>query len=393
MDINQVGSLDESSTYTNNLDNAVEIFASTLNQDETVVVPSLSDGTGYFVSGRLDVDTGLEIMPGATLEFDTDAFIEVSQDGYLSAEGTAADSIVLTARDQADGWGGISLFTDNSRNSFAYARISYGGNKDFSFGISSANIGVDNTGQVKVKNSVISHSVGDYGIFVENNGEISEFSQNSFSSNSEFPIGLSINIAGALDAATTFTGNGDNSVEIYASTLSTANDPQTLAAFADNTPYYVSGRLDIDNDLEIKPGATFEFNKDVRIEVSGSEGSFEAVGTADSVITFAARDQSDGWLGIVFFTNTTANKLIYTNISYGGRSGFSFGVDAANVGVDNSGKVAIANSTITNSQAFGVFVENNGEVTDGAGTQLTTNQEVIDAGNTLTDNASGETNL
>lgn len=394
MSIVQAGSLDGTTTYTGNTDNTVEIFGSTLNEDEDLILSALADGVSYFVTGKLDVDSGLEIEAGASLEFDPNSYIEVSgNDGYLNAEGTEADSIVFTAREQADGWGGIVFFTTNSRNVLAYTRVSYGGNTNFGSGVQPANVGIDFSGEAKITNSVISNSVGGYGVYLENGGVLAEFGSNAFLNNDGFPIGLPINTTGVLDAASTFNGNGDNSVEIFGSTLASGDDPQTLPAFADGTPYYISGKLDIDNDLEIKPGATFEFNQDVRIEVSGSEGSLEAVGTADSVITFTARDQSDGWLGIVFFTNTTANKLIYTDISYAGRGSFGSGVNAANVGIDFSGKAAIENSTIANSAGHGVYLENGGEITNAAGTQLTTNQEVIDAGNTFTDNASGETNL
>jgi len=392
--LNQVVNLDENSVYSDNTDNTVEILSSTLNQDEEVVVPALANDVRYFVSGRIDVDSGLEFAPGASLEFDTDAFIEVSGgDGYLTAIGTEVDSISFTGRETADGWGGIVFFTTNSQNSLDYVSISYGGNRDFGFGVRSANIGLEGGAEIKIKNSTISNSVGDYGIFVETGGVIDEFSQNTFLNNDALPLGLPIATAGVLDAASEFSGNTDNSVEIFQSTLGSGDDPQTLPAFADETPYYVSGRIDIDNDLIIKAGATFEFNRDVRIEVSGTDGSITAVGTMDSTITFTARDQSDGWLGIVFFTNTTANQLDYVTVSYGGRGGFGFGVEASNVGIENGAKVAISNSTITNSSAYGIFVESTGEITDAMGTQLTTTQEVIDAGNTFSDNASGETNL
>ncbi len=395
LSISQVGSLDEQSVYSGNTDNTVEIFASTLSQDEELVVPALSNGTSYYVSGKLDIDSGIKAQPGSSFEFNTNALIEISgTNGYFSAEGTAADSITFTARNPADGWGGFSIFTSNSNNSFKYARVSYGGGRDFGFGIRSSNIGVERFGSVKITNSVISNSVGDYGLYLEEGGTIAEFSENRFTGNDGLPIGVHISTAGVLDAATTFSGNGDNSVEIYASTLAATNDDQTLVAFADGTPYYVSGRLDIDGGLEIEPGATLEFNKDVRIEVSGSDGFLDAEGTAGSLITFAARVPADGWLGVIFFTNTVANKMIYTNISYGGRGSFGFGVDAANIGVDRFGKVAIANSTITNSQAFGVFVESGGssQVTNATGVALTTNAEVEGA-NTFTDNTSGATNL
>lgn len=392
--INQVGSLDGNSIYSGNADDAVEILTSTLDQEDALVVNALANGIPYFVSGRLDIDSGLELLPGVTMECDTDTRIEVSGgEGYLTAEGTATDSIRLVGRDQADGWGGIVFFTSNARNSFDYTRVSYGGNVDFGFGVAPANIGIESGDRMSITNSRITNSVGDYGIFVENGGTIADFSNNSFTNNDDLPIGLPIATAGVLDAATTFNGNGDNSVEIFTSTLANGDDPQTLPAFADETPYYISGRLDIDNDLVIKPGATLAFNKDVRIEVSGGDGALTAIGTADSVITMTARDQGDGWLGIVFFTNTVANELNYVNMSYGGRDGFGFGVEAAMVGVESGDKVAVANSSFTNSFGYGIFRENGGTLTDDTGTELTTTAEVEAAGNTFSDNASGNTNL
>ena len=232
LSISQVGSLDEASIYSGNTDNAVEIFASTLSQDEELVVPALSNGIPYYVSGKLDINSGIKVQPGSSFEFSSTAFVEMeSANGYFSAEGTAADSITFTARNPADGWGGFSFYTANSSNSFKYARVSYGGNRDFNFGIQPANIGVDNTAQIKISNSVISNSVGAYGIYVEDRGTIAEFSENRFTGNDELPIGVHIATAGVLDAATTFSGNGDNSVEIYGSTLATTNDDQTLVAF------------------------------------------------------------------------------------------------------------------------------------------------------------------
>ncbi|MEK6476867.1 PKD domain-containing protein [Catalinimonas sp. 4WD22] len=392
--INQVGNLDEISTFTDNTDNAVEILGTTLNEDDEMTVPALSNGTPYFLSGKLDVDSGLKLMAGVSIEGDPDAYIEVSNDGYLTSEGTDTDNVVLTAREQADGWGGIIFFTTNSRNTIDYTTISYGGNRSFGFGVESANLGVESQGEIRITNSTISNSVSNYGIFVETGGAIAEFGLNTFTDNGGFPIGLPIATAGVLDRATTFSGNGDNSVEIFGSTLASGDDPQTLPAFADETPYYISGKLNVDNDLVIKPGATLEFNQDVSIEVSGNDGALEAVGTADSLITFTARDQADGWMGIVIFTNTSANKLDYVNVSYGGTSGFGFGVDAANVGIENGGKMAITNSSFTNSlSGYGIFIEGNGIVTDETNTQLTTTQEIIDAGNTFEANFSGETNL
>jgi hypothetical protein len=95
----------------------------------------------------------------------------------------------------------------------------------------------------------------------------------------------------------------------------------------------------------------------------------------------------------VFFTNLTSNKLIYTNISYGGAAGFGSGIEAANVGVEYGDKVAIANSEITNSKGYGVFVENTGTVTDAEGNTMTTLIDFENADNSFSDNASGEISI
>ena len=191
--------------------------------------------------------------------------------------------------------------------------------------------------------------------------------------------------------ATTFSGNGDNSVEIFASTLETSST-STWPAFADGTPYYISGDISIRTGCVIEAGALLEFKDNTRLAIQ-NDGFLTAVGTEDERITFTARNQSDGWEGIVFFTNLTSNKLIYITISYAGTNSFGSGVDAANVGVEYGDKVAIANSEINNSKGYGVFVESTGTVTDADGNALTTLEDFENAGNSFTDNASGEISI
>jgi hypothetical protein len=389
--INQVGNLDELSTFTDNGNNAVEISASALSQDDEMIVVALSDGTPYFVSGKLDIDSGIEFSPGANLEFDSDAYVEVSGDGYISAIGTETDSIKFTANDQANGWGGIIIFSNFAQTDFQYCSFSYGGNLAFGFGVEAAIIGVENGDQIKISNSTIANSVGAHGIFVESGGSIAEFANNSFINNSDLPLSIPISTAGVLDANSTFSGNGDNSVEIRGSTMSSNDGPQTLPAFEDDTPYYVSGKLDVDNALTISAGATIEFAPDALIEVG--VGSISAVGTTDNKITMTARNQGDGWTGIVIFTNTVANKFDYVDISYGGRSGFGFGVLASCIGIENGDKAAITNTSFSNSLGYGLFVESGGTVTDDGGTVIDTQAGLEAAGNTFSANTSGPSNL
>ncbi len=387
--VNQLGKLDDASTFSEgNADNSVEIFGSTINQGEVQTFPAIADGTPYYVTGDLIVSSGVEIMAGATFEFDPSHKIDVRGEGYLTAKGTETDSIIFTARSQENGWEGIVFFSSDVRNELAYTRVSYGGSAAFGSGVLASNVGVEFADKVKITNSVLSHSKGDYGLYVESGGFLEEFSNNRFENNENGAMAIPVSEAGKLDAASTFSGNGDNSVEIIGSTLN-VNDTQTWPAFTDGTPYYISGDVILSSGCVIEAGATLEFKDNTKLDIRG-DGFLTAVGTADDRITFTARNQSDGWDGIVFFSNLASNKLIYTTISYGGANSFGSGVDAANVGVEFGDKVAIANSEITNSKAVGVFVESGGTATNADGTTMTTLQDFEDAGNTFSDNTSGE---
>lgn len=390
--INQVGNLDELSTFTGNGNNSVEIASSGIAEDDEITILALAGGTPYFVSGKLDFDSGVSIEAGASFLFDVDAFVEVADNGYVSALGTQADSITFTANDQANGWGGFAFYTSLQQTDFQYCSFSYGGNTDFSFGVEASMIGVESGDQIKISNSRIANSLGEHGIFVENGGTIAEFANNTFVNNNSLPLSIPISTAGVLDGNSTFSGNGDNSVEIRASLMGENDGPQTLPAFTDGTPYFVSGKLDIDEALTISEGANFEFSQNAFLETGGS-GSINAVGTADSKITMTARNQADGWKGVVIYTNTTANRFDHVNISYGGNADFSFGVTASCIGIESGDKAAVTNTSFTNSLGYGLFVESGATVTDDTGTALTTQAELENAGNTFSDNASGPSNL
>ena len=390
--IDQVANLDDLSTFTGNGNNSVEIGSSTIAEDDESTIPRLAGDTPYFVSGKIDIASGVAIAAGASFLFDIDALVEVEGDGYVSAIGTETDSITFTADDQANGWGGFVFYTNFQQTDFQYCSFSYGGNLTFGFGVEASIIGVENGDQIKISNSTIANSVGAFGIFVENGGTIAEFADNSFINNSNLPLSIPISTAGVLDENTTFSGNGDNSVEIRASGMGTGVGPQTLPAFTDGTPYFISGKLDIDEALTISAGATLEFSQNAFLETEGS-GSIDASGTMDDKITMTARNQADGWRGIVIYTNTTANQFDHVNISYGGNAAFGFGVEASCIGIENGDKAAITNTSFSNSLGWGLFVENGATVTDDGGTALTTQAELEAVGNTFSNNASGPARL
>ena len=76
-----------------------------------------------------DEEALLELMPGTTLRFDEDAYINVGyyRPGTLRAEGTAEAPIVFTSmeRKQPGAWRGINLYK-NATGHFCHATFEYG---------------------------------------------------------------------------------------------------------------------------------------------------------------------------------------------------------------------------------------------------------------------------
>lgn len=294
--VNQTGKLDDASTFSDgNGDNSIEIFGSTIDADDVQTFPAIADGTPYYVTGDLFVSSGVEVLAGTMFEFDPGVKVDVRDEGYLTAIGTETDSIIFTARNTENGWEGIVFFTPDVRNELTYTRVSYGGSAGFGSGVLAANVGVENLDKVTITNSVISDSKGAYGLYVENGGILEEFANNSFRNNAGTAMAIPANEAGKLDAASTFSGNGDNSVEIFQSTLA-MNETQTWPAFADGTPYYITGNVLITTGCVIEAGALLEFKDNTKLDIR-NDGFLTAEGTEEDRITFTARNQSDGWLG------------------------------------------------------------------------------------------------
>lgn len=388
-----VGSLDEMSTYTNNGNNTVQIEPTTVDFNDEQVWPALANDVSYYSTGRILIESGLKIAEGSSFIFNADGFIQLNGDGYLQIEGTESNNVDFTAEVQENGWGGFIIFSNDNRNSIAYTNISYAGNRNETSGVKPSALGLEGFSQSKMKltNTTISNSMRDYGLYVEDGATLGEFTENSFMDNESYPIGIHITAAGILDAASTFTNNGNNMVEIFDSNL---EDAVTLPTFTDGTAYYVSGRLDIDADLTIEGGASFEMAKDVLLEVGG-DGSLNAVGTMDNEITFTANNTNDGWAGLLFFSNKSSNELAYCNFSYGGNRNAVSGVEPANVGLEafSDSKVEIVNCDFTDSFGFGLYIEGDAVATDDSGTAYTNQTELEAGGNTFSNNTSGPSNL
>ena len=98
---------------------------------ETIMDPQIWRGY-HHVSGYLNVEASLTLAPCAVVEFDTNAYVVVQNNGSLKALGTDTNPVVFTSDKtvpKAGDWAGISIQQDASNDSaFKNVIVEYGGN-------------------------------------------------------------------------------------------------------------------------------------------------------------------------------------------------------------------------------------------------------------------------
>lgn len=196
---NSWGVIDSGTGISGNGANAI-LIDGTKDLTAAQTVSPLAGGVPYLVYGELDVDAALTVEPGTLIQFDAKqefsskyGMLIVAASGSLNAEGTAANPIVFTSSDIADGrrWTGIR-FDDNSNstsNILDHVEVSYGGAYDNHYvsGWRYANIALEAGSRLTLTNSTVSHAEAPagntaYGLVVHSTATIID-SGNTFASN------------------------------------------------------------------------------------------------------------------------------------------------------------------------------------------------------------------
>ncbi|MFP4093450.1 MAG: PKD domain-containing protein [Cyclobacteriaceae bacterium] len=391
----QVGSYTVTLTVTdpegNSDSESVEIVANaepvviSRNIDTPTVLPNVFDNPDlpdYVVTANITVSETLTVRPGVKVMFEPNRGLNISgNSGALIAQGIADSLIVFTAQDSINGWSGITIFNNNALNELTYTDVSYGGNRNTTFGVEPANVGLEGGAQarLKVNNSTFSNSFSD-GLFLENGSSFTEFANNAFIDNARHPISLGAMNVGSLDENSTYSGNGRNTVQIMESTLE-MTDEQTWPALAGSVSYSAPQRLLISSGLRIMEGASFEFGSDGYVQIN-TDGYIIATGTETDSIRFTAQEEINGWGGLIFFSNDNKNALSYVSISYAGNRNATFGVQPSSIGLEGGAgsRLSITNSTISNSLgAYGLYAENGALLNDFSNNRFINNSGIAAA--------------
>ncbi|GHA70035.1 PKD domain-containing protein [Pontibacter akesuensis] len=373
----QVYKLDAASTFSGT--KGIGIGGTLHQQVRGVTWPLLQGGTSYVAVHDLNIEGGVTVAPGVTVEFMADKALYVRPSGSLTAKGTAASPITFTGLSKTKGyWKGIMVMSGNQLNEMDHVTVSYGGRSDLgSMHRVKANvvlwgdftmIGTNST--LKVTNSAFTHS-GGYGMAVQfAGGRLTQFANNSFSHNTGAAMFVTAEEVHKLDAASRLNdNNGYNGLE----TQGTVAHEQNVVwpVFSDGARYHITDDLIFETGVKIhNTGAThalFEFATDKALYVQG-RGYLNAKGSSENaMVIFTGKTYAPGsWKGILFDTNNPMNQLDFVGLNYGGSTRLNDLAQKTSLGV--RGTLQVTNSEIRNSGGYGVYVKKDASINADAAT-------------------------
>jgi len=341
-----------------------------------------------------DVYTGnnvtLTIKPGCYVQFSagTELYTGYSNPGSIIAIGTADSLITFTSlSDTVPGfWEDVGFYSLTiSTAQMSYCQVLFGGSPsdDGAIHVADCNVKIDHT---KVRKS------GGYGVYVESDGYFTDFSNNTISGCTNYPVRMNADFIRTLGTGNTLTGNTKNGVEVHGGPISTNG-----TWLNHGVPYVVNADAYVQDDatLTISAGTTISLNPDVEFYCGySSPGSIIAVGTAGAPITFTSlTDTIAGiWEDLGFYSLTISTaQLSYCVVE---RAGSSSGEGAVYVA---GCRIKMDNCTVRKNATYGVYCESDGYFDSFTNNTITTSGEypvrvdadkarTLGSGNVLTGN-------
>lgn len=332
--------------------------------------PSRAD---YIIPGGWRIEAAVTVEPGVRFEMASGANIETRSAGSFAAIGTAEDPIYFEGEQAARGfWNYIMFNSNNPSNALTHCIISHGGGSTSSAG--NASVIVRGNAQAAVSNTVISESARNGLRINDDDARLTLFENNQISNCDQHPISLRTSHLGVIDATTEFAvDNGFNSIKVDGNAVLTALTINSAAG-----PYLFEGNTRFEASTEVMPGTQIRMGPAARIEVRSS-GSLSMIGTPTQRISVRGDQDAKGYWEYIYYnsSNSPNNEINYADFSYGGGSTSSC---CGGIIVLRSALLSMGNSSLNNSQRFGMIVPDNSTFDDLGGNTFDGN-ELGDIGN------------
>ena len=372
-----VGQLDASSSYSGNAVDYVVITTDTVATDATwqALDADYRVNGSVYVQGSakpvLTLEDGVDIHMDSGLDF----YVGWSSYGSLVANGsTSGIRFTSSASTPAAGdWDGLSFGFYDQGSELTELTVEYGGGNgsgniyayyadlsvtDCTVTDSSTDGLYAYTGtNVAISGSTFSDNASE-GVYLRNNATLDDsttpsFTSNTLTGNGGYPISLSAQSVGQLDASSTFSGNGTDLVRVEGGSVTTDASWQDLGVpyLADENIYVQSTSRPV---LTVEDGVELQFDTGVGLFVgSASYGGLSVEGTSSDGVVFTSAQSSPAagdWDGITigYYCEEADTSIDYTTVGYGG--------------ANSKGNVywyycegSMSNSTVHDSSHYGIY--------------------------------------
>jgi hypothetical protein len=305
----------------------------------------------YYANRSVQITAGLTLDAGVVIECASDVTIFVNgANAYLNAGGTASKNIIFRGSEKIRGWWKTINFNSvNLNNKLDHVQVLHAGSSAIAGNKTAIYIKSSSSNRAAITNTRISMTDG-LGLFVDGNENgLIEFSANTFSDNTDAPMMVGAHNLYSLDDATQYSGNGIQAIVVKGPTSARFESSGSIKALG--VDYHFLSSAELRTNLTFEPGVTCLFNSGTRLWVT-SDGAIIANGSASEKITFSGIFSSPGaWNGIELSSASPENSIDHAIISYGGNSSGR----KANIYMFNPSKLTLTNSTISDSQTWGVF--------------------------------------
>jgi len=351
-------------------------ISSNTNYPDLFQDPDIPD---YYALSDLQATAGVTLEPGVVIENGSDVRLWFNgSSAFLSAQGTTANPIIFRGQQQVPGfWRAIAISSNNAQNVLDNVQIMHTGSSDRFVGRKTGIYLQSNVpARISITNTSISQSDG-YGLYSDGNSAIiSAFAANNFSNNNGAPLRIGAENLYVLDKNSTYENNTIQAIEVASAGNTNARFDNSGTIPAQAIPYHFLSSAELRAQVTFEAGTTCLFDAGKRLWVT-SQGSIIANGTAtERIILDGLTDAPGAWLGIELQSSTPANLINEARISNGGNIG-GRGANIYMFGSGTGSQLTITNSTISNSQTYGIRT---------APGSIVLNQ----SGNTFSNNASGD---
>ncbi|MBN2495008.1 MAG: hypothetical protein JXR96_10490 [Deltaproteobacteria bacterium] len=322
---------------------------------------TLPEDSCYLVEhvSRVAGGATLTIEPGATLIFRQDAGLEIDSDSALVASGSPEKRILMTGAFEGEFpsrgfWTGVVFDNANSfDNLLEHVVIEYGGSEPFLD--AAGNVVLKWASRATIRDCILRDSA-EYGLRVDDRGELT-FEHNEMLSNTLGAVYAPASMVGALDEASSYSGNDLDIVFVEADSIGADADWPAI-----NAIYFIDGIVHLDAVLTLPAGARLEFTQDSGLDVD-SDGGLIAIGEQDNHVLLTGTEPEPGWWrGLIFDdSNSFDNRIEHVTVEYGGSYQF---LDAGgNVIMAWGSRLAMNHCLLRHSAEYGLRIYS-GEMLD-----------------------------